>query len=189
MALEPDAHTFVKGDDIDVVYDFLRRDRDEALLEVTELRHRQRVLEEQIEKLGSVEHLVEDHAACNVEIRQLRERNSQLEAELAAQQSTVRSVSSSRDLLAAELAAERRESEMYQSALDEARVALESTSAWGHETNSSLQKANDELHQKVVDLRKQRSLRKKIASRVRWELEVRDRISVEVHGSEASTKD
>ena len=186
MALEPDAHTFVKGDDIDVVYDFLRRDRDEALLEVTELRHRQRVLEEQIETLGSV---VEDHAACNVEIRQLRERNSQLEAELAAQQSTVRSVSSSRDLLAAELAAERRESEMYQSALDEARVALESTSAWGHETNSSLQKANDELHQKVVDLRKQRSLRKKIASRVRWELEVRDRISVEVHGSEASTKD
>ena len=186
MALEPNAHTFVKADDGDALYDFLRRDRDEALLEVVELRQEKRLLEEQISSLGSSS-AVEDHAACNAEIRQLRERNSQLEAELENQRSSSRSASWSRDQLTADLAAERGESQMYQEALDEARAALESTSAWGHEMNDSLQKANADLREQIVELRQQRSLRKKIVSRYRWEMKVRDRLSTEIDESGTAT--
>ena len=188
MALEPNAHLVVRSDDDEVLYDFLRRDRDAALLEVAEMKHAKRLLEEEVSALRNSLPKAQDHAGCNVEIRQLRDRNSQLEAELENQQSNVRLASASRDRMEAELAAERRESAMYQDALDEARVALESTSAWGHETNDSLQKANAELHQQVIDLRKQRSIRNKVQSRYRWEKEVRERLSAEVHGSETATE-
>lgn len=183
MALEPDAHIEVKVEDGDVLYDFLRRDRDEALLTVAELRHEKRLLEDQIETLRNAANVAEDHSACNAEIQQLRTRNSQVEGELEAQRANVRSATAAREHTAAELAAERRDSQMYQQALEEARDALETTSAWGHETNDSLQKANVDLHQQVLDLRRQRSLRNKVVSRYRWEMEVRDRISAEIHGS------
>lgn len=148
----------------DKLYDLLRRDRDTALAKVEALEHEVAQLRSGASNVDASANPVtsaplEQHLA---EMQQLREKNAHLVHENETLKSRLNGNDSTTAGLASKLEAEQKRATELQAALDEAREALETTSAWGHE-----------LHAEAGRLRGQRGIAYKAVSRYRWEKEKR----------------